>query len=309
MIVSASYRSDIPAFYAAWFRRRLQAGFCRVANPYGGRPYRVDLTPGAVDGFVFWTRNAAPFRAALAETAGLGLPFVVQYSVTGYPRALESSVPRLEAAVAEMRALARRYGPRAVVWRYDPVLLSSLTPPAWHRATFARLAAALAGACDEVVLSFAQVYAKTRANTDRAAARHGFAWRDPAADEKRALLAELAGIAAEHGLAARLCAQPALLGPDLSGPDPVGQGMAPAACIDAARLSDLAGRPIAARQKGNRPGCLCAESRDIGAYDSCPHGCVYCYAVRRPALAKRRFRGHDPAADALAAPQDATIDG
>jgi len=303
MIVSASYRSDIPAFYAEWFRRRLRAGACRVANPYGGQAYHVDLKPAAVDGFVFWTRNAAPFRAALRDVAALGLPFVVQYSVTGYPRPLEASVPRPAAALAEIRGLARRYGPRAVVWRYDPVLLSSLTPPAWHRATFARLAAALAGACDEAVLSFAQIYAKTRNNTDRAAARHGFAWRDPETEEKRALLVELAGLAAEHGLTARLCAQPELVAPAL----------APAACIDARRLSDLAGRDIAARRKGNRPGCLCAESRDIGAYDSCPHGCVYCYAVRRPELAKQRFRGHDPAADSLTAPaappQTAKIDG
>jgi hypothetical protein len=291
MIVSASYRSDIPAFYGDWFRRRLRAGVCRVANPYGGPAYRVDLTPAAVDGFVFWTRNAAPFRAALAEVAARGLPFVVQYSVTGYPRALEASVPRPEAAVAEIRALAARYGPRAVVWRYDPVLLSSLTPAAWHRANFTRLAAALRGACDEVVLSFAQIYAKTRSNTARAAARHGFAWHDPEAEEKRALLRELAGLAAEQGLSARLCAQPELLAP----------GLAPAACVDAGRLSDVAGRAVAARQKGNRPGCLCAESRDIGAYDSCPHGCVYCYAVRRPELAKRRFRAHDPAADSLTA--------
>jgi len=217
--------------------------------------------------------------------------------------ALEGALAAPAAALAEIRGLARRYGPRAVVWRYDPVLLSSLTPPAWHRATFARLAAALAGACDEAVLSFAQIYAKTRNNTDRAAARHGFAWRDPETEEKRALLVELAGLAAEHGLTARLCAQPELVAPAL----------APAACIDARRLSDLAGRDIAARRKGNRPGCLCAESRDIGAYDSCPHGCVYCYAVRRPELAKQRFRGHDPAADSLTAPaappQTAKIDG
>jgi DNA repair photolyase len=56
---------------------------------------------------------------------------------------------------------------------------------------------------------------------------------------------------------------------------------------------------LAARQKGNRPGCLCAESRDIGAYDSCPHGCAYCYAVRHRDRALTNYRNHDPAAERL----------
>ena len=135
-----------------------------------------------------------------------------------------------------------------------------------------------------MVFSFTQIYAKTRSNLNRATQSHDFAWDDPADDDKRALLAELAAIAQDLGFKPTLCAQPDLLSP----------GLEPARCIDVERLSDVAGRSIAARAKGNRPGCLCAESRDIGAYDSCPHGCVYCYAVRRPELAKRNFRAHDP---------------
>ncbi|HKO08209.1 MAG TPA: DUF1848 family protein, partial [Alphaproteobacteria bacterium] len=45
MIVSASYRTDIPAFYARWFLRRMHAGSCRVANPYSGGSYTVSLAP------------------------------------------------------------------------------------------------------------------------------------------------------------------------------------------------------------------------------------------------------------------------
>ena len=295
MIISASYRSDIPAFYGDWFQARLAAGFVWVASPYGGKPYRVDLRPEAVSGYLFWTRNAEPFRPALEAVAAQGLPFVLHYTVTGYPKALEPSVVPWERAARAMRALAERYGPEALVWRYDPVIDTDLTSPAWHRETFARIARALTAgprsAVDEVVLSFAQIYKKTRANTDRAAEAHGFAWRDPADEEKRALLAELAAIAADHGLTTSLCAQENLLGP----------GLTAARCVDAERLSRVANRPIAARTKGNRPGCLCAESRDIGAYDSCPHGCTYCYAVRRPALAKENYRRHDPAGDSLLA--------
>ena len=59
-------------------------------------------------------------------------------------------------------------------------------------------------------------------------------------------------------------------------------------------MSDVAGRSITAKQKGNRPGCDCAASRDIGAYDTCPHGCVYCYAVQNRPRAQARFKAHDP---------------
>jgi len=289
MIVSASYRTDIPAFYADWFARRLDAGFAMVANPYGGAPYRVPFGPPDADGFVFWTRNVAPFGPVLDRLAGEGVPFVVQYTLTAYPRPLEPSVIGEAEALAQMRALAERHGPRSLVWRYDPVLASELTPPAHHRATVERLAAALAGAVDEVCLSFAHIYAKSRRNLQAAADRHGFAWSDPATAAKRALLAELTAIAGDHDIAATVCSQPAL-------------GGTAARCIDADRLSDLAGRPLKARRKGNRPGCLCAESRDIGAYDSCPHGCVYCYAVRSRRAAQARRRRHDPDSPFLIAP-------
>lgn len=289
MIVSASYRSDIPAFYADWFAARLAAGHALVANPYGGAPYRVSLRREDVSGFVFWTRNIRPFTGTLASLRASGVPFVVQFTVTGYPRPLETSTIEPETAVAQIRELAATYGPRAVVWRYDPVLVSSLTPAEAHVDRFACLAGALAGAVDEVCLSFAHVYRKTARNLDRAARRHGFAWCDPPTDEKAAVLAQLGEIAAVHAMTATVCSQPEL-------------GLEPARCIDARRLSDVAGRPVVARQKGNRPGCLCAESRDLGAYDTCPHGCVYCYAVADRDRAVRNHRRHDATGELLSGP-------
>lgn len=289
MIVSASYRTDIPAFYAEWFMRRLRAGTCRVANPYGGGTYEVPLTPDTVDGFVFWTRNMRPLLPQLDEIGRIA-PFVVQFTLTGYPRALESSVIGAEEGVAQLHELRRRFGPRAAVWRYDPIVFAAGMDAAAHETGFAALARALAGTVDEVVLSVMTPYKKTRRNLDRAARRHGFAWHDPPLDQKQALLARLAAIAAANGVAPTLCSQPELLVP----------GMGEARCVDAERLSDVAQRPIAARESGNRPGCRCALSRDIGAYDTCPHGCVYCYAVADRDRAVAHFRAHDPDADCLA---------
>ena len=280
MIVSASYRTDIPAFFADWFRARLADGHCDVRNPYGGKPYRVALRGDGVDGYVFWTRNAAPFADALADVAALSLPFVVQYTVTGYPRALDAHTPRAEQAIDQIKAISHRFGRRSVVWRYDPVLFTSVTGPDWHRGTFARLAGALKDATDECVISFANIYKKTQRRLSNVAKLHNLAWNDPEWDEKQALLAGLRDIAAENGLQLTVCSQEQALIESVAG----------AKCIDVERLSDVANRPIAARTKGNRPGCLCAESRDIGAYDTCAHGCAYCYAVSSHEKAVRNLR-------------------
>ena len=182
MIISASYRSDIPAFHGDWFLAALAAGEVAVANPYSQRPYLVDLRPAAVDGYVFWTRNARPFARALAAVAAQGKPFVVQYTVLGYPRAIDTNVidPRL--AIDNARAIAETYGRRVVVWRYDPILLTPDTEADWHRANFTRLADALAGITDEVVVSFAQLYAKSARNLAKA----GIAWRVPDLPEQAA---------------------------------------------------------------------------------------------------------------------------
>jgi hypothetical protein len=281
MIISASYRSDIPAFHGDWFLAALEAGEVAVANPYSQRPYRVDLRPAAVDGYVFWTRNARPFARALAAVAAQDRPFVVQYTILGYPRAIDANVIDPARAIENARTIAAAYGRRVVVWRYDPILLTQDTETAWHRANFTRLADALAGIADEVVVSFAQLYAKSARNLAKA----GIAWRVPAPVEQAALIAELAAIAAARGIALSLCTQPGLA---------AAARVPGARCIDARRLADIAGRPLAAPAKGNRPGCLCALSRDIGAYDSCVHGCRYCYAVADHEVVQRRFRNVRP---------------
>lgn len=296
MIVSASYRTDIPAFHGDWFRERLRAGYCLVASPYGGKPYRVALSADAVDGFVFWTRNAGPFLPVLQEVRARGLPFFVQYTATGYGRALERATLPAEAAIAQMRALAASYGKRALVWRYDPIFFAGAPGVGmdadWHRDNFHRMAAALAGTADEVVVSILSPYRKTARNLNRMTQRTGLSWRVPEPEQSARLLGDLAEIAWRAGMRLTLCAQP----------DRLMAGVSPAVCIDAARLSDVAGRDIAARTKGNRPGCLCAESRDIGAYDTCPHGCAYCYAVADHDKARQTHRIHDPAAESLSPP-------
>jgi len=289
MIISASYRTDIPALYGPWFMNRLDEGYCDVSNPYGGKPNRVSLLSEDVDGIVFWTKNINPFIHVLDELYVRDYSFVVQFSITGYPKQLESSVPATDMAVRAFRAVADRFGPRAVVWRYDPILDSDVTPFSWHFDNFSVLASALKDATDEAVISFAHFYRKTYLNLRKSK----ISWRDPVPEEKIARAARLAVLAAENGMNLTLCSQPDFIAP----------GVGVARCIDADRLSDVAGTAIVARLKGNRPGCGCYESRDIGAYDSCALGCVYCYAVRDRSRAKEQRRRHNPQGSFLISPE------
>lgn len=284
MIISASYRTDIPAFYGNWFMNRLEAGICEVTNPYNARSYRVSLEQRNLDGIVFWTKNIGPFLEPLEHMHRRGIPFIVQYTVNAYPNAIERSVPGPEQSIKLLRLLSNLYGKRAAVWRYDPVFTSDLTSSGWHLVNFSHLAKALRGVTDEVVVSFAQIYRKTRKNLDISAGKHEFTWHDPDRSEKETLAKRFAEIAARNKMRLSLCSQPELSV----------NGIGAATCIDSNRLSDVAQTPIFAKTKGNRPGCLCSESRDIGAYDSCPMGCAYCYAVRDRETAGLIHKAHKP---------------
>lgn len=261
MIVSASINADVPAHHGKWFAQRLDAGYCRVARTDGLTYPRVSLTSDAVEGFVFWTRCVEPFLPVLERMRRQGLAFVVQFAVTGYPRDLDQASINAKSGAEQLAGLARRFGPRAAVWRYDPLLVTPSTPLDWHPGNFERIARLLAGATDEVVLAFARPGRKPR----RAVAAVP---TDPEPGQKRELVKKLAGIARDNGMRLTVCAQPDSLAP----------GAAPARCIDARRMADAAGRPISAETAGFWPGCLCAQAIDIGDRDSPDAGC-FCGAL------------------------------
>ncbi len=122
MIISASYRTDIPAYFSEWFMNRLRAGYAKAVNPYGYQITTIPMEAEAVDGIVFWTKNFGPMLKYLDELDRFGVPFYVSYTITGYPRCLESARPEADRAIAHIRELCERYGRRAVVWRYDPMV-------------------------------------------------------------------------------------------------------------------------------------------------------------------------------------------
>ncbi|MBF0171214.1 MAG: DUF1848 domain-containing protein [Nitrospinae bacterium] len=291
MIVSASRRTDISAWYADWLVRRLREGFVRVKAPYGGKERQVSLAPADVAGLVFWSRNPAPAMGALFPlVAAGGRPFYLTATVTGYPSPLEPDVPSPERVIPTLRRFAVEYGPASLVWRYDPILLTDAMTPAWHRENFARLAGALAGAADEVVVSFVDLYRKVAKNLPPALAGLGVTATKPSRDERRELAHTLAASAREAGMRLTLCCEPELVGADLPR----------SACVDGARLARVAGGAFPRLpRRPTREGCGCHASMDIGAYDTCPAGCPYCYATQSRERAAAFRRGFDEKAEGL----------
>jgi len=292
VIISASYKTDIPAFYPEWFLNRLNAGYCKVRNPYGGQPFTVSLARQDVDGFVFWTKNLGPFIDSLPIVHEREYPFVIQYTINGYPRSLEPAVVSAKIAAEHMKSLTTLYGPQVAVWRYDTIVCTSETPLDFHVENFKQLAQSLRGTTNEVVISFAQIYKKTLKNLDLAAEQFGFTWTDPSDAEKRGVVKELYRAAKANGMQLTLCSQPELLE----------DGAQAARCVDAMRFTRISGQTVQAKLKGNREGCGCYASKDIGDYDTCPHGCVYCYAVRNRKAVQERYRMHDPTGEFLYEP-------
>lgn len=279
MIISASRRTDLPAFYGGWFMERLRAGYCLVRNPFNpGQVRRVDLTPPAVDCFVFWSKNPAPFLKKLPYLREY--PYYFHFTLNPYGRDLEPHLPPKKELVKTFRRLAGICGPERVFWRYDPVILTNRITPEHHYRWFTVLARELAGATGKVVFSFLCMYQKCRRNL------RDFAVREPDAAVRQEIARTFAGIARTHGLAVAACAEPL---------DLTACGVEKGRCVDARLVTVLSGRPVKdGKDRHQRPACGCAPSVDIGAYNTCPHLCRYCYANYSPQAVQKNLTCHVP---------------
>lgn len=267
MIVSASRRCDIPAFAGDWFMERLRGGAVEVANPFHpGRARWVSLERGDVDAFVFWSRDPRPFLRHLPEIDRRGYPYYFLLTATGYPRLLEPATPGLDEAAVFFRELAARVGRRRVIWRYDPVIFTPETGPAFHEENFFRLAGILAPFAFQAIVSFFDPYPKVLRRLGKAGIIAGAAAGTP--ERQVDLLQRFAVIAAAAGLEIQSCAEAA-----------TAAGVRAGKCIDERLLNELFGLEISYRKDpAQRKLCLCQQSVDIGSYGNCRHGCLYCYA-------------------------------
>ena len=277
MIISASRRTDIPAFHAEWMMERIREGFAYVRNPFNARQVsRVSLTREDAEAIVFWTKDSSNMLHHLAELDERGYRYLFQYTLTPYGPEIEKAVDKRRAMESLLR-LAGRLGKSRVIWRYDPILFSEEWTAEKHIRMFEKMCGRLEGAADRCVISFVDLYAEV---LRRAPQIHA-----PDEAEMRFMAREIARIARRHGMIPSACAEKM----DFSG-----EGLEARGCIDAEDIGRLLGAKIEVRRDDTQRGaCRCIKSVDVGAYDTCAHGCVYCYA-RTGRSPKEECDAHSP---------------
>ncbi|MHB1154202.1 MAG: DUF1848 domain-containing protein [Eubacteriales bacterium] len=283
MILSASRRTDIPCYYSAWLMNRLKAGYALTRNPMNyAQLTKIPLTPDVTDCIVFWTKDAANIMPALKTIDNMGYKYYFQFTLTPYDRMIEKNLRDKSDIENTFIALSGILGKERVLWRYDPIILNDFISIDYHREQFIRFCDRLYRYTDSVTISFADVYAKHPTKLVRGIT----------GDEMTELGSFIGQTAKEYGLAAKACSEKA---------DLASYGIEKASCIDKAVIEKICGFTLDLRaDKNQREYCGCYESIDIGAYNTCLNGCVYCYANSGTSSTERRHSLHDPESELLA---------
>lgn len=289
MIISASRRTDIPAFYSNWMLNRLKAGYCKTVNPFNRSQVKtVSLARNDVEMIVFWTKNPEPMLSLMPDLKNTGIPFGFLYTINDYPAIIEPHVPDITLRIDVFRELAAQFSPTAMVWRYDPILLSRKFTADYHLKTFTGLARQLKGFTGRVIISLIDFYRKTERKMREVETQTGDVFmRDLySVPDLPRLVTGLIKIAAENNMLIQSCCESEQL---------ADMGIPRGKCIDDKWVENVSGLKIDyIKDKGQRKNCGCMLSTDIGAVNSCPHGCVYCYSTSSRATALNNMAGHDP---------------
>jgi len=267
MILSVSRRTDVPALYSDWFFDRLKEGYFLVPNPFieNGKVAKVNVEPvrtttnimgakeviGNIDGIVFWTKNPKPMLNRLNELKNYKYCFL--FTLNPYDETIESDVPPLDERIETFRELAKAIGADRVFWRYDPILFTKDIGVQWHIEQFGKLAKQLGG------------YTKC-CKTSFLIGKHSKIFT-PNFNDRIELIKVLNDIAVAHGIELESCAMPDEL------------GIKKSSCIDPVWWEkQLNAKRKSKKLDGGRKECLCMPSVDIGIYNTCSNGCIYCYA-------------------------------
>lgn len=277
MIISASRRTDIPAFYSDWFLNRIKEGFVLVRNPMNFRQVsQVNLSPDVVDCIVFWTKNPQPMINRLSQLAGYNYYF--QFTLTPYDNTIETNVPDKKCLIKTFQELSARIGRDKVIWRYDPILLTNKFDVKHHVKWFEFLANELNGHTKKCVVSFIDMYKKTERNLK------GIDLVPMSEELMKEVAHHLSLISKKYNLQLEACCE------DI---DLTQYGIEPGKCIDDELISKIIGKKLDIKKDPNqRLSCGCVQSIDIGAYNTCQHRCLYCYANFNNALVDKNVRLH-----------------
>lgn len=279
MIISASRRTDIPTYYSDWFYNRVKEGYVFVRNPMNtNQVSKIDLSPDIVDGIVFWTKNPVPMIERLNELENYTYYF--QFTLNAYGIDIEPNIPsKNDVIIPSFQKLSNKIGKDKVIWRYDPILFNEKYTLNYHLKYFKIMASKLSNYTEKCTISFVDFYRNTKINTKQ------LNIIEPSHNQKLEFLQELSKIASDFGLYIDTCAEDICL-------DKL--GIKQSKCIDKERFERLAGYKLTiGKDKNQRPECGCFESIDIGAYNTCNNGCLYCYANYSYKTVHKNFNNHN----------------
>ena len=283
MILNTGSRTDIPAFYSEWFYNRIKEGFVMARNPfYPNLVTRFRIDPDLVDVIVFCTKNPGPMIPRLEELSHFRQFWFV--TITPYGKGIEPAVPDKRKVCESFRQLSAIVGKRCIGWRYDPIFISERYTVEYHLKAFEKIASILDGYTEQVVISFIDLYEKTKRNFPEA--------KEVGKNDRLILGKAMIRIAREHGMQLFPCME----GSDL---EPFGANTF--GCMTKEVLEHALGEELRLPSgiSPAREGCRCLLGNDIGAYNTCRHFCRYCYANYDKASVLRNSNLHDPSSPLL----------
>ncbi|WP_307720913.1 DUF1848 domain-containing protein [Caldicellulosiruptor changbaiensis] len=268
VIISASRRTDIPAFYGDWFINRIKEGFAMYRNPMRlTQVFAVSLHPKDVDAIVFWTKNPKNFLDKLKYLEEYTYYF--QFTITPYGKDIEPGIPSKDEVIETFIELSNMIGKKRVIWRYDPIIITDKMDLEYHKEKFEELCEKLSPYTQKCIISYVDFYSKAVDELNRINAK------DLAAEELYNLFGAMGSIGKKYNLSVETCAE------DL----PVEQlGLKKAHCVDGElilqlkREKDPYWTASFKKDKNQRQVCGCVQSIDLGIFNTCKHFCTYCYA-------------------------------
>ncbi len=268
-IISVSRRTDIPSFYGEWFLNRINQGFVEYFNPFNySQRYKVSLKPKDVIAFVFWSKNFKPFLPILKEIEK-DYNFIFHFTITGLPRIFEPKVPEKEKMIYIFQELGTRYGKEKMLWRFDPIIISNITPQSFIFETFEKIAEKLKGFTERCYISFVNFYGKVKKNFEYLRISQNVIVHNSESVQQKKIAERLSRIAKKYNVTLYSCCNDIIVNEDIK----------KAHCVDAELIFKIFNITHKfPKINPTRKECGCYDSRDIGTYDTCPHNCIYCYA-------------------------------
>ncbi|MCD7963050.1 MAG: DUF1848 domain-containing protein [Rikenellaceae bacterium] len=264
MIISASRRTDIPAFHSEWFLNRLEEGFVLVSHSGKSRKlYRIPLNPDVGDCFAFRTKNPVSMMNKLDRLNGYNYFFNI--TMNPYGQEMESNLPDLRDRISVFKQLSEKIGPLRMVWRYDPVFISPKYNIDFHTRAFNYLCKELQGKAYKCMIGFIihHPFVANRINPLNIERKSD--------NNVRAIGELFSEISKKYGIPLETCAEKI---------DIDEFGVKHGACVERSQIEQITGYNFGnVKEKYLRPHCNCMESVDIGHYSTCDNGCLYCYAT------------------------------